>query len=237
MESTVDKLDSVKQRIAAAAVKSGRNADDVRMVAVTKYSAVGDGFLESLLDAGCLDFGEARPQLLAEKADFLAAKNIENVRWHLIGPLQRNKIRRVLCICNMIHSIDSVRLLEAIDRIVIEESLKNVPDLLLEINISGDSCKQGLMPNELPGFLEKIAGLSNVKISGLMGMSGLDSNDSERRREFQTLRKLRDTFSSQTPDNVSLHELSMGMSDDFESAIEEGATIVRIGSILHAQAG
>ncbi|MCL2304010.1 MAG: YggS family pyridoxal phosphate-dependent enzyme [Planctomycetaceae bacterium] len=214
-------LQAVRQRIADAAARSGRRESDVRLVVVTKYASTGDGFVESLLDAGCRDFGEARPQSLVEKAQKFIT---ENIRWHFIGPLQRNKIRRLLPICPMIHSIDSIRLLEAVDRIAEEENLP-VPPLLLEVNVSSEETKHGFQPDELSAVLDIATKMPRLTIGGLMGMSGLRSDESQKRREFQTL--------SQLAAKHGIRELSMGMSDDFEIAIEEGATIVRIGSLLY----
>jgi len=215
-------LQAVRQRIAEAARRSGRLESAIRLVAVTKYASADGEFLETLLAAGCQDFGEARPQSLLEKAQKFGSATI---RWHLIGPLQRNKIRRVLPVCSMIHSVDSLRLLEAISRIAEAENLQAVPPLLLEVNISSEESKHGFEPEELTAVLEQATKMPQLTIAGLMGMSGLRSNESQKRREFQTLFQLAEKH--------KLKELSMGMSDDFEIAIEEGATILRIGSLLY----
>jgi len=214
-------LPIVRQRIADAARQSGRHESEIRLVAVTKYAGADDGFLETLLAAGCCDFGEARPQSLVDKAQKFGT---ENIRWHLIGHLQRNKIRRVLPVCSLIHSVDSIRLLEAIDRIAEEENLQAVPPLLLEVNISSEETKHGFEPETLSAVLEQAAQLPRLTIAGLMGMSGLRSDESQKHREFQTLFQLAEKH--------GLKELSMGMSDDFEIAIAEGATILRLGSVL-----
>ena len=218
-------LQSIRQRIADAARRSGRREDEVRMVAVTKYATPGDGFIESLLAAGCRDFGEARPQLLLEKVLHFGT---ENIHWHLIGSLQRNKIRKLLPVCSMIHSIDSIRLLDAVDRIAEEEKLPKVPPLLLEVNLSAEETKHGFLPEEISGVLEYAAKMPRLTVCGLMGMSGLRSDESQKRREFQTLSRLAEKH--------RLKERSMGMSDDFEIAIEEGATIIRVGSVLYEKA-
>jgi len=217
-------LQAVQERIANAAKRSGRSENDIRMVAVTKYAGLDDGFIANLLAAGCRDFGEARPQSLVEKARHFGAKEI---RWHLIGSLQRNKVRQVLPVCSMIHSVDSVRLLDAIDRIAEEENLQAVPPLLLEVNLSREETKHGFPAREIPDVIESVRNhpAQRLTVCGLMGMSGLHSNESQKRREFQTLFRL--------AESLGLRELSMGMSDDFEIAIEEGATIIRIGSILY----
>lgn len=229
--SVAENLKTVRQRIAMAARRSGRSENDVQLIAVTKYAAPGDEFMTSLLQADCRDFGEARPQSLLEKAETFPGN--ENIRWHLIGPLQRNKIRRVLPYCYMIHSVDSLRLIEAIARIAEEENLPEVPPLLLEVNISSEDSKHGFEPRELPNAFDQIEKYPKIKIRGLMGMSGLRSDDGQRRNEFRKLFRLRESLGSQAPENIELKELSMGMSDDFEIAIEEGATLVRLGSILY----
>ena len=217
----------IRQRIADTAQRVGRCENDIRLVAVTKYATPDDGFVENLLAAGCRDFGEARPQSLMQKAEkFGSTFGSENIHWHLIGPLQRNKIRRLLPVCSMIHSVDSVRLLEAIDRIAAEENLPTVLPLLLEVNLSMEETKQGFKPEEITGVLDHAVQMPRLVVCGLMGMSGLKSDDSQKRREFQTLFHLAEKH--------GLRELSMGMSDDFEIAIEEGATILRIGSVLYS---
>ena len=229
-------VNAVRQRIREAATRSGRSEEDVTLVAVTKYASTTDGIVAALRAAGCRDLGESRPQSLLEKAEFFGG---EPTRWHLIGSLQRNKVRRILPLASLIHSVDSVRLAEAIDRIAAELSEEIgqpiKPNCLLEIAISDDSTKHGFASDELPAVLDRLANFQNISFRGLMGMSGLDADASEVRRQFAALRCLAESLRRQgTPDNVSLGELSMGMSDDFEMAIEEGATLVRIGSLLYS---
>lgn len=221
-------LESVNARIAEAARAAGRQRRDIRLVAVTKY--VDAAVAAELVALGCTDLGENRPQTLWEKA---AAIPDPDVRWHLVGPLQRNKIRRTLPLVSLIHSVDSFRLAEAIDRIARE--LNRSVDLLLEVNVSAEQTKQGLAVDQVETALLAIAGLPAVRVGGLMCMSGLQSNASQKRREFAGLRELRDTLQRTTPQGSQLRELSMGMSDDFEIAIAEGATLVRLGSVLFAE--
>jgi len=222
-------VQEVRQRIDQAAIKSGRTGSDVRLIAVSKYADLGDGTVEALLAAGCNELGEARPQRLLEKAEHYAELP---VRWHLIGALQRNKVRKILSIASLIHSLDSPRLAEAIDRIAEEEQLPPV-HCLLEVALSQDAEKHGVEPEKILEVLEAIGAYNNMVVQGLMGMAGLESDDSQVHREFEMLRKTAESAQDRgVPSNVSLSELSMGMSGDFEIAIEEGATIVRIGSIL-----
>jgi pyridoxal phosphate enzyme (YggS family) len=227
----------VRRRIADSAARSGRAADAVTLVAVTKY--VSADVARLLVESGCRDLGESRPQLLWEKAATLGTVPIfasakmglsplpESLRWHLIGHLQRNKVRRTLPLLAMLHSVDSQRLLAAID----EERLSPLP-ILLEVNISHETAKHGFAPDEIAPFLARAAEYQHVSIRGLMGMASLEGGIDVARREFAALRELRDRLRAACPTGVTLDELSMGMSGDFEAAIEEGATIVRIGSAL-----
>ena len=226
----VANVQEVKQRIDAAAIKSGRTGNDVRLVAVSKYADLGDGVVEALLAAGCYELGEARPQRLLEKAEYYAEMPVQ---WHLIGTLQRNKVRKILPVTTLIHSLDSLRLAETIDRVAGEERLPPIP-CLLEIAISQDAEKHGIEPENVLEVLDTIGAYKNIAVLGLMGMAGLESNEGQIRREFESLRKTAEMATQRgVPANVSLSGLSMGMSSDFEIAIEEGATLVRIGSILY----
>jgi pyridoxal phosphate enzyme (YggS family) len=207
-----------------AAISAGREPAEVRIVGVSKY--IDSMTTAALIDAGCHDLGEARPQQLAEKAAELA--QYSGLRWHLIGSLQRNKVRRTLEVASTIHSIDSVKLLRFVDTVAGE--LKVNCDVLLEANISGDESKHGFTPEQLLESVEDICGAKNVRIVGLMGMAGLESNLSEAQSQFATLRSLRDNLAQSS--GLKLAELSMGMSGDFKQAIAEGATMVRIGSRL-----
>ena len=212
----------IRGRIADAARRSGRSADAVTLVAVTKY--VSADTVRSLIEAGCRDLGESRPQSLWEKAAQLADLPIH---WHLIGHLQRNKARRTLPLVALMHSVDSPRLLAAIE----EEHLPPLP-ILLEVHLSSEPTKSGFEPDEIEPILATAAEYRHVSIRGLMGMASLEGGLDVARREFAALRQLRDRLWNKCPPGVTLDELSMGMSGDFEAAIEEGATIVRIGSAL-----
>lgn len=212
------------EEVRDAAISARRDPAEVRVVGVSKY--VDATTTSALIQAGCNDLGEARPQQLAEKA--AALESHQSLRWHLIGSLQRNKVRRTLEIASVIHSIDTFKLLRFVDTVAGE--LKVHPDVLLEVNISGDESKHGFTPNELLQAATVIGSIQNVRIVGLMGMAGLESDLSEAQSQFATLRRLRDQLSQAS--GLSLAELSMGMSGDFKQAIAEGATMVRIGSRL-----
>jgi len=221
-----ENLAEVRGRIDMAAARSARTADAVRLVAITKYAS--SGIAAKLVECGCLDLGESRPQELWRKADALGSAPI---RWHLVGHLQRNKIDRTLPVVSCIHSVDSWRLLQAMDSRASALGLQHVPSLL-EINISGERAKQGLAPDEAPRIIAQAAAMTHVRIQGLMGMAGLYSDRDQVRREFRSLRELRDRLRPECSPRVSMDELSMGMSADFELAVEEGATMVRVGSAL-----
>ncbi|MBI1900256.1 MAG: YggS family pyridoxal phosphate-dependent enzyme [Planctomycetia bacterium] len=228
-QKTAANLAHIREQIASAALRSGRPAGAVTLVAVTK--SVGVGEIAALLAAGCRDIGESRPQDLWQKHAALTPAD-PPVRWHLVGHLQRNKVRRTLPMVEWIHSADSARLLNEIESE--SEKLNLAPKVLLEVNVSGDATKHGFRPDEVLPLLPTLAGLVRVQVRGLMTMASLEGGPSAARRDFAALRELRDLAAPLCPPNVSLHELSMGMSGDFEIAIEEGATMVRIGSALFA---
>lgn len=220
-----DNLARVRETIAAAAARSGRSVDDVTLVAVTKYTTLP--ITQRLVELGCHDLGESRPQQLWERA---AAMTNAAVRWHMIGHLQRNKAERTAAVASLIHSGDSVRLLEALEAAA-QQVHRRAP-VLIEVNISGDATKHGFQPGELSGLLDTFASYRSLDIRGLMGMASREGDRDEARREFARLRALRDELKQNSPPGLAWDELSMGMSGDYDVAIEEGATLVRIGSAL-----
>lgn len=224
-----ENLVGVQQRMADAAARAGRAASDVRLVAVTKY--VGPDEIAALIAAGCVDLGESRPQALWQRADSFRDPP---VRWHLIGHLQRNKVARTLACASLIHSVDSERLLATIETEAAK--LERAVDVLLEVNVSGDATKHGVAPEGLGGLVAAAARCRHVRTRGLMTMASREGDADAARADFARLRKLRDEIATgafrNELGNVDLAELSMGMSGDFEQAIEEGATIVRVGSAL-----
>jgi PLP dependent protein len=215
----------IRERIAAAAVAAGRDPASVKLVAVSKYVDASTAAL--LVAAGCNALGESRPQQLWEKA---AAPELAGVEWHLVGRLQRNKVRRTLPLVGLIHSVDSERLLAEIDEQAAALSLR--PRVLLEVKTSGEAEKQGFVADDIRRLAPTLERFSHVRIDGLMTMAALEGGEAVAHENFAALRKLRDELAGGTPPNVALKELSMGMSGDFEAAIAEGATIVRIGSSL-----
>ncbi len=221
-----ENLGAIRQRIAGAAARSGRDATDVRLVAITKY--ISADILPALVQAGATDLGESRPQELWSKA---AALDAPDVHWHLVGHLQRNKIRRTLPLVDLIHSVDSPRLLEAIEREAAAAHCR--VRVLLEVNISQEPAKHGFPPDTLASLLPQLAAAPHVAIEGLMAMAHRQGGPETARRDFAALRQLRDRLQADAPQHVRLNELSMGMSGDFEEAIAEGATLVRIGTALY----
>lgn len=220
-----DNLAAVKEEIAAAAQRGGRNPAEVTLVAVTKY--VDADITRALVRAGCRALAENRPQTLWRKAELLQDLPIE---WHMVGHVQRNKIRRTLPLVTWIQSVDSPRLLDSLQKE--SRRLDRRPRILLEVNISRDAEKTGLLPDEAIALAPRLSEWDAFDIRGLMAMSGRLSNRDECRREFSALRMLRDRMQQECPPGVSLSHLSMGMSADYASAVEEGATMVRVGSAL-----
>jgi pyridoxal phosphate enzyme (YggS family) len=219
-----ERVASVEERIAAACARSGRARGDVALVAVTKTVSVEVAGL--LPELGVHDLAENRPQELWRKAAVLPA----TIRWHLVGHLQRNKVDKTLPPAYLIHSVDTPRLLTALE----EEATRQVRavDVLLEVNASGEKAKHGFAPESLSGIAAQIAGLRHVRVLGLMTMAALDEDSERCRPTFAALRSLRDALRSELGPDHPLPHLSMGMTNDFEVAIEEGATLVRIGTAL-----
>lgn len=217
----------VHGRVAEACTKAGRELASVRVVGVTKY--VDMARTMALYNAGCHDLGESRPQAFWEKAALFADNDV-GVRWHMIGHLQRNKVAKTTLYNPVFHTIDSVRLAEAISRSATE--LSTVCEGLIEVNLSEDVRRSGLLPERLLDSASQILELPGVTIRGLMGMASHPDAGREPRQEFAHLRELRDGLTDRFPDAGGLPELSMGMSGDFEDAILEGSTMVRIGSAL-----
>jgi pyridoxal phosphate enzyme (YggS family) len=216
------RIATVRQRIEEAARRSGRSAAEVTIVAVTK--TVTTALAACLPELGLMDLGENRPQELWKKATALP-----HVRWHLIGHLQRNKIERTVPRVTLIHSVDSSRLLAALDEY--GRQTQPVP-ILLQFNCSRESSKHGFPPEEADSLAEQLPHYAGVNILGLMTMAAWQSNPQDTRPVFAELRQLRERLRQRT--GLALPHLSMGMSNDFEVAVEEGATLVRLGSILFA---
>ncbi len=218
------RLAAVEERLRAACARAGRQRGDVTLVAVTK--TVSPEVAALLHGLGVADLGESRPQELWGKAAALPT----TVRWHLVGHLQRNKVERTLPLVRLVHSVDSVRLLEAVDA---EAGRRGVPaDVLLEVNASAEASKQGFSPAEVPGLAPALTSLRHVHVKGLMTMAAYEEDPQKTRPTFVGLRTLRDRLQAELGDSHALTHLSMGMTNDFEVAVEEGATLVRLGTVL-----
>jgi pyridoxal phosphate enzyme (YggS family) len=218
-----DNVAAVEERLNAACCRAGRSRSEVTLVAVTK--TVSADVAELLPGLGLHDLGESRPQELWCKAAV-----VPMVRWHLIGHLQRNKIERTLPLVSRIHSVDSLRLLRALETAA--ETLADPKPLpaLLEFNVSGEASKHGFAPQELDDIAAALAVLKYLRVDGLMTMAALEDDPQRTRPTFAALRALRDCLAAAL--RRPLPHLSMGMSNDFEVAIEEGATMVRLGTVL-----
>jgi pyridoxal phosphate enzyme (YggS family) len=218
------RLEAVEERIAAACRRAGRARTDVKLVAVTK--TVGVETARQIVEAGVSELGENRPQELWKKAASLSA----GVHWHLIGHLQRNKVEKTLPLVTMIHSVDSWRLLETLEQEALRRS--QAIEVLLECNASGEAAKHGFALTEVPKLLPQLAQLRLAHVVGLMTMAALEAEPEDCRPTFAALRRLRDQLRNDVPPPHRMEHLSMGMSNDFEVAIEEGATLIRLGTVL-----
>lgn len=222
MSDIPSRLEAIHRRIAAAAAKAGRNAAEIQLIAVSKTQPAES--VREALEAGQTVFGENRVQELLSKAPLLPS----SARWHLIGHLQKNKIRKILPVVDLIHGVDSLELAENIDRIAAELGL--FPRILIEVNVSGENTKFGFKPDEARASLDRLLALPRVQLVGLMTIAPLAEKPEEARPVFQSLRALRDDLAAMA--DTPLPVLSMGMSGDFEVAIEEGATLVRVGTAI-----
>ena len=215
-------LDQIRKDIEAACARAGRLPDSVQLVAVTKYADLE--WVRALIELGETHLGESRPQQMCRRVEELSG----DVCWHMIGHLQRNKVDVVIPAAELIHSVDSLRLLRKIESS--GATLGKRQRVLLEVNVSGEESKDGFSPGDLRLNWQEILCLQHVDIQGLMTMAP-HSDDAKAARPFFTkLRELRDELAAPSKGGLILPELSMGMSGDFEIAIEEGATLIRVGS-------
>ncbi len=217
-----ENLAAVEQKIQAACARAGRSRNEVTLIAVSKTKPVE--MLAEVYDAGIRDFGENKPQELRDKHPQLPG----DIRWHMIGHLQRNKIKYIIDKVCMIHSVDSVRLAQAIDEAA--GKLGIVMPVLVEVNVAGEESKDGIRPEETEDFVREISVLPNIRVEGLMTIAPYTENPEENRPYFRKLSKLCVDIKEKNIDNVSMCSLSMGMTGDYEIAIEEGATMVRVGT-------
>lgn len=216
-------LATVRHRIAEAARRSGRSPEAVTLVVVTKRLPVE--VVPPLLELGAVDLGENYPQELWEKVKTVGTAA---VRWHLIGHLQSNKAKKTVPMVRMIHAVDSLRLLQGLEAFGTEWATP--PTVCLQVNTSNEPAKHGWSAEAILADAEAIAACRTIQVAGLMTMAGLDTTNETARPSFVALRDVRERLRART--GLSLDQLSMGMSNDFESAVEEGATLVRVGSAI-----
>jgi len=219
-----ERIQEVNKRIEEACQRSGRSAEEVKIVAVTKY--VSTAMAAKVLDSGLENLGENRWQNAEGKWNALGDRGT----WHFIGHLQTNKVKDVIGKFEYIHSLDRLSLAKELEKSAAAKGL--VIKTFVQVNISGEDSKYGLAPEEAAAFLQEIQSFSHIKVIGLMTMAPFEDTAEATRLVFRGLRELRDDLNRQGVTQEPLTELSMGMSNDFEVAIEEGATWIRLGSIL-----
>lgn len=212
----------VRERIDEACRRSGRKPEEVTLIAVSKTKTVS--MMEEAYQAGCLDFGENKAQEIVRKLPEMP----KDSRFHMIGHLQRNKVRSIIDKVCLIHSVDSVRLAEQIETEA--ERIGRTMEVLLEVNVAKEESKYGFFPEDVEAALREISHFPHIAVKGLMTIAPFVENPEENRIYFKKLRQLSVDMQSKTIDNVSMSVLSMGMTGDFEVAVEEGATLVRVGT-------
>lgn len=217
-----DNYDNVAGKIAAACRNSGRDTKDVTLIAVSKTKPVS--MLQEIYDHGCRDFGENKVQELTEKYDVMP----KDIKWHMIGHLQRNKVKYIVDKVCLIHSVDSLRLAEEISK---EALKKNVDvNILIEVNVAMEESKYGVALSKAPALIAEIALLPHIHVKGLMTIAPYVENPEENRQYFAQLKQLSVDINAKNIDNVTMDVLSMGMTGDYEVAVSEGATLVRVGT-------
>jgi PLP dependent protein len=222
-----ENLHRIRGRIADAARRSNRNSSSVRLVAVSKTRSPDE--IDEASSAGQMIFGENYVQELKDKA----LQVQQAVEWHFIGHLQSNKVRQIAGLVSMIHSVDRLSLAQEIDRQW--GTLGKSCELLVQVNVSGEATKSGATAEDAIGLLKAISGLRHVRVQGLMTMPPFFDDPEMARPYFRELRELAEAISAEEIPDIVMNELSMGMSGDFEVAIEEGATLVRIGTAIFGE--
>lgn len=219
-----DNLHEVQENIRKACERSGRNPEDVTLIAVSKTKPVSD--IEQIYAAGIREFGENKVQEMNDKQKVLP----DDINWHMIGHLQRNKVKYIVDNVAMIHSVDSVRLAEEISK---EAVKKNVSvDILVEVNVAKEESKFGLYTEDVLQFVEQISKLPGINVKGLMTSAPFVDNPEDNRQYFKKLKDLSVDINAKNIDNVHMDFLSMGMTNDYVVAVEEGATHVRVGTAI-----
>ena len=212
----------VEQKVCEACARSGRDRSEVTLIAVSKTKPIS--MIQEAIEAGVDVFGENKVQELCEKYETLP----QNLHWHLIGHLQRNKVKYVIDKAELIHSVDSLRLAEEISKEAVKKKVQ--ADILIEVNVAEEESKFGVRVEDTEQLVREIAILPNIHIQGLMTIAPYVEDPEENRPVFRTLRKLAVDIEEKNIDNVHMGMLSMGMTGDYEVAVEEGATMVRVGT-------
>lgn len=225
-ETLFERLENVRSRIVKAAKRSGRSAEEIQLIAISKTHPAS--IIEAGVKAGLTDFGENRVQEAEEK---IASIGRATVRWHLVGHLQANKARRAVELFDCLHSLDSLELAKRLERLCVEIGRPEFP-VLIQIKLGGEATKTGLDPSEVPELLDALKTCEHVRLMGLMILPPYFENPDCARPFFTTLRELRDELKLQGHFGDKPGELSMGMTHDFEIAIEEGSTMVRVGTAI-----
>ena len=221
MEIIKNNLEIINEKIKKAALKASRNPEEIKLVAVTKTATIEQ--IEEAISAGVEIIGENKVLEAKEKYQILTA----DIEWHLIGHLQTNKAKYAVEIFNCIHSVDSIKLAQEIDKR--SKQFRKIMDVLVEVNVSGEKSKYGIKPEEVEPFLKEISEFLRIKVRGLMTIAPIVEDKEEVRPYFRKLRELYKEIKSKNIENVKMNWLSMGMTEDFEIAIEEGANMFRIG--------
>lgn len=227
MSQIGDNLKRVREQIAHAASRAGRDPQDVQLVAVSK--TVDTARIRQAIEAGATILGENYVQEARDKIKELG----QTARWDFIGHLQRNKVKYAVDLFEMIHSVDRLSIAQEINRVAEKKGGK--VRILVQVNISGEETKSGIDPKKVSPLVSAIASMSNLSLEGLMTMPPYFDDPEEARPYFTALRELRDTILGESIEGINLKELSMGMSGDFEVAIEEGSTMVRIGTAIFGE--
>lgn len=222
-----DNLEKVKERVKLAAIRANRNPDDVMLIAVSKTKPAEA--VKEIYDCGIRDFGENKVQEICMKKEILP----EDINWHMIGHLQRNKVKMVIDKACLIHSVDSIRLAKQISEEAVKKNI--TVQILLEVNVAEEESKYGFSTEETEEVLREIAAMPNILVRGLMTSAPYTENSEENRQFFRTLKQLCVDLKAKNIDNTSMDYLSMGMTGDFEVAIEEGATHVRVGTAIFGE--
>jgi len=225
------RLNGIRKRIATAALRSKRAPDDITLIAISKTHPRET--LQAAIDAGISDLGENRVQEAEAKITEIGR---QSARWHLVGHLQENKARRAIGLFDIIHSLDSISLAQRLDRLCATEGRDELP-VLVQINLGGEESKTGTEPKEVAPLLDAVAECQRLRLIGLMTLPPYFENAEDGRSYFKTLRELRDQFQSDGRFGSGTGHLSMGMSHDFEIAIEEGATMIRVGTAIFGERG